>query len=461
MVELLVETFGKNPFSRKKREVFVNTGDKKTRAKNMDCCGSAEHGLHRRHFLQGGIATALGVSLGGLLTPYDQAWADALRKKQKHVILLWLAGGSSQLETFDPKPGRPTGGPFRAIPTTTAGVYVSELMPKLAASFQHTAVVRSLDTKIADHGTAAALVETGKTKEAALKHPDLGTVIARELSQRESPVPDYVSLYLATEGHRRPDPGFLGGRYAAMHLNRGLRPENIDLPTGLSESDHEGREHLRRYLSDHFRRSREGSAITGYNSAYARVKGLMRSDALFDLNREPVAVRERFGPTEFGQQALIARRLVESGVPMVKVARAWWDSHSDNFESHRELVSELDHVMTALLSDLHERGLLESTLVVTLSEFGRTPKINKTLGRDHFASAWSFSLSGCGVKGGSVFGKTDVDGQTVADGKVGAAEVAATIYQAVGINPETTYEIGLRPVPIVDEGKHAIKDVLA
>src|SRR5207247_2815063 len=154
-------------------------------------------------------------------------------------------------------------------------------------------------------------------------------------------------------------------------------------------------------------RQRKPPQVKGYNSTYARVRGLMQSDALFDLNREPQAVREKYGPTDFGQHALIARRLLEAGVPMVKVARAWWDSHNDNFESHRELVAELDHVYSTLLLDLQDRGLLESTLVVTLSEFGRTPGINKDLGRDHFASAWSFSLSGCGVKGGSVHGKTD------------------------------------------------------
>src|SRR5438128_4513196 len=137
----------------------------------------------------------------------------------------------------------------------------------------------------------------------------------------------------------------------------------------------------------------------------------MKFDALLVLEKEPPRVRARYGPTEFGQHALIGRRLIEAGVPMVKVGRAWWDSHSDNFESHRELVSELDHVMSTLLLDLEERGLLQSTLVVTLSEFGRTPAINKDVGRDHFASAWSCSLTGCGIKGGTVHGKPDADGK--------------------------------------------------
>ena len=146
---------------------------------------------------------------------------------------------------------------------------------------------------------------------------------------------------------------------------------------------------------------------------------------------------------------------------MVKVGRAWWDTHSDNFESNRELVTELDHVMSVLLTDLSERGLLESTLVVTLSEFGRTPSINKDLGRDHFASAWSCSFAGCGIRGGTVHGKTDPDGKTVADGKVEAGDVAATIYQAVGVNPKKNYHFGQRPIPLVPEGSKVIETVLA
>jgi uncharacterized protein (DUF1501 family) len=306
-------------------------------------------------------------------------------------------------------------------------------------------------------------MQIGRRPEAELAYPDFGAVVAKELGQRDSQVPEYVSLYLATEGQYsgRPNPGFLGGRYAAMSLERSLKPENIALPAGLSDVEHTEREHLRQYLSERFNRSRNAAEVQGYNSTYARVRGLMKSDALFDLEKEPPAMRDRYGRTDFGQHALIGRRLIEAGVPMVKVGRAWWDSHSDNFESHRELVSELDHVMVTLLSDLEERGLLESTLVVTLSEFGRTPIINKNVGRDHFASAWSCSFSGCGIRGGTAYGKTDPDGHTVSEGKVGAGEVTATIFQAVGINPRKNYYVGPRPVPLTAEGVKPIKAVLA
>jgi uncharacterized protein (DUF1501 family) len=426
-------------------------------------CGSPEHTVNRRLFLQGGIATALGVGLAGLEAPLDSLWASELRKQRKHVLLLWLAGGASQLETWDPKPGRPTGGPFKAIPTKVPGTHICELLPKMAQLMDLVALVRSLDTRNADHGQAAELMQRGRRAEAEVVYPDFGNIVAKELGQRDCAVPDYVSLYLASEGRRwgRPDPGFLGGKYAAMSLERSLKPENIDLPAGISGAEHTEREHLRQYLSERFNRGRNAAEVQGYNSTYGRVRGLMQSETLFDLEKEPVAVRDRYGRTDFGQHALIARRLIEAGVPMVKVARAWWDSHADNFESHRELCGELDHVMSTLLLDLHERGLLESTLVITLSEFGRTPNINRDVGRDHFASAWSCSLAGYGIRGGTVHGKTDANGNTVADGKVGAGDVLATIYQAVGVNFKKIYHVGARPVHLVPEDSKPIKTVLA
>jgi hypothetical protein len=425
-------------------------------------CGSPDHLIDRRLFLQGGLSTALGISLGGFGMMRDTLCAGEVQTQAKHVLLLWLAGGASQLETWDPKPGRPTGGPFKAIPTSVPGVHICELLPKMAKLMHKVAVVRSLDTRIGEHGQAAQMMQRGRRPEAEVQYPDFGTIVAKELSERERDVPEYVSMYLATEGQRsgRPDAGFLGSRYAAMTLERGLQPENINLPAGLSDQEHQEREELRAFLSDQFNRPRNADEVKGYNGAFQRARGLMRSDTLFDIEKEPPAMRDRYGRTDFGQHALIARRLIEAGVPMVKVARAWWDSHADNFESHRELVSELDHVMSTLILDLEDRGLLESTLIVTLSEFGRTPTINKDMGRDHFASAWSCSFTGCGIHGGTVHGKSDADGKTVADGKVEAGDVAATIYQAVGIDPKKSYRLGPRPIPLTPESARPITTVL-
>jgi hypothetical protein len=377
--------------------------------------------------------------------------------------LLWLAGGASQLETWDPKPGRPTGGPFRAINTSVPGVQISELMPEMAKRMNHTAIIRSLNTKNGDHGGAARLMHLGRRDEPNLKYPDMGAVVARELGRADSQVPDYVSFYTATEGRGSSlgQSGFLGARYDAMSLTTDQIPPNLRRLEQISDIDHQDRAALRDLLSERFVRGRSTGTVASHNEAYARVRGLMASESLLDVSRESQTMRDKYGATLFGEQCLIARRLVEAGVPFVKVSRAWWDSHGQNFETHLELVTELDRVMAALLDDLHDRGLLENTLVVTLSEFGRTPSINASLGRDHFGTAWSASLSGCGVRGGTVYGETDEDGHKVKDGEIGAAELFATIFQAVGINHKKDYHVGARPIPLTDPGTKPVTEVLA
>lgn len=428
-------------------------------------CGSPEHTLDRRRFL--GALAAGAAALAADMTVLDAlkspVLADELKAQQKRVILLWLAGGSSQLETWDPKPGAPTGGPFRAIPTSVPGIHISELMPKMAQRMEHTCIIRSLNTKNGDHGGGARLMMRGRMGDPSLDYPDLGAMLARELGQAHSAVPDYVSFYSATEGRDFAPgaAGFLGSRYAPMELTTDVMPANLKRPDTLSETDHAARAELRDLLSKRFASGRSSSDLGAHNEAYGRVRGLMASEKLFDLSQESQAMRDRYGPTQFGEQALIARRLAEAGVPFVRVGRAWWDSHGQNFETHQEMVPELDHVMATLLDDLNERGMLESTLVITLAEFGRTPQINPSLGRDHFASAWSATLSGCGVKGGSVYGKTDEKGQAVVDGEVGAAELFATIFQALGIYHQKNYHVGSRPVPITEPGTEPIKAVLA
>lgn len=423
-------------------------------------CGSPEHRLDRRDFLAGATAGVAAAGLGALSQP---AVAAELKKQQKRVILLWLAGGASQLETFDPKPGAVTGGPFRSIQTASPGVRISELMPELAKRMKHTAIIRSLNTKNGDHGSAAQTMMRGRRNEANLNYPDLGAVVARELGQADSQVPDYVAFYFATEGQNMApgSSGFLGARYAPMEMYKSMIPENIAKLPGIDAVDHKERADLRELMSQRFARRRQSSTLASHNEAYQRVRGLMASDKLFDVSKEPQKMRDKYGPTLFGEQVLVARRLAEAGVPFVRVARAWWDSHGQNFETHQEMVPELDHVMAALIDDLKDRGLLESTLILTLAEFGRTPQINASLGRDHFATAWSMSLTGCGVKGGAVYGKTDATGNRVTDGEIGAGELFATIYKALGINPHKNYYVGSRPVPLVDAGMKPVKDVLA
>jgi uncharacterized protein (DUF1501 family) len=238
-------------------------------------------------------------------------------------------------------------------------------------------------------------------------------------------------------------------------------PENLRKLDTIEDVDHRQRADLQRFLSQQFTRQLAHNVVDSHTTAYQRVRGLMASDYLFDIDREPQAMREQYGPTQFGEQCLIARRLAEAGVPFVKVARAWWDSHGQKFETHRELCADLDAVMAALLDDLKQRGMLERTLVITLGEFGRTPQINGSLGRDHFASAWSCTLSGCGIRGGTLYGKTDEEGKTVIDGEATAGDLFATIFAALGIDPSREYMLGSRPIPIADFGSEPIRAILA
>ncbi len=337
-------------------------------------------------------------------------------------------------------------------------------MPCMAKRLhQHTAIIRSLNTKNGDHGGAAELMLKGRRPDATVPYPDLGAMIARELGRADSKVPDFVAFYSETEGRGNTlsGPGFLGSRYAPIQLFEDPIPQDLRRLDELTDVDHQDREQLRKLLSQRFLRNHPSSTVQSHGTAFDRVKGLMASDYLFDIEREPQSVRDRYGPTRFGQQCLVARRLVEAGVPFVRVARAWWDSHGQNFETHLELVTELDYVMSVLLDDLQERGLLEHTLVITVGEFGRTPQINASLGRDHFASAWSCSLSGCGIRPGTVYGKTDPDGKTVIEGEASAGDLFATIFQAVGIDPETEYLYGSRPIPLADPGTRIITDILS
>jgi hypothetical protein len=428
-------------------------------------CGSADHAINRRAFLGG--AAAIGASAFADMTQLNilanEPVAKELKKKQKRVILLWLAGGASQLETWDPKPGASTGGPFRAIKTDVPGLQISELMPKMAQRMKHTAVIRSLNTKNGDHGSAAMMMMRGRVNEASVKYPDLGAVLAKEMGLADSKVPDYVTFYTQTEGRGMApgDPGFLGSRYAPMELTLSMIPENIKKLDGITAMDHQQRADLRELMSRRFSEGRTSATLGSHTEAYQRVRGIMASDKLFDINQEPANIRAKYGPTQFAQQTLVARRLVEAGVPFVRVGRAWWDSHGQNFETHQEMVPELDHVMATLIDDLKDRGLLDDVMIVTLAEFGRTPGINASLGRDHFASAWSMTMTGGGIKQGACYGKTDAKGERVVEGEVGAGQVFATIYTALGINPNKDYHLGARPIPLVNPGIEAIKPLVS
>ncbi|MFM8275358.1 MAG: DUF1501 domain-containing protein [Gemmata sp.] len=427
-------------------------------------CGSAAHAMDRRAFLGGALAA--GAAVAADMTQLNALAAaevnGALKKAQKRVILLWLAGGASQLETWDPKPGATTGGPFKSIQTDVPGLRISELMPKMATRMKTTCVVRGLNTKNGDHGSAAKVMMRGRRDESGLRYPDLGAVVAREMGRADSKVPDYVTFYTQTEGRGMApgDSGFLGARYAPMELTTNNYPEFIKKLDGITDLDHLERGELRDLLGKGFEKGRSSETMNSQNEAYQRVRGIMASEKLFDIEQEPQRVRDRYGKTQFAEQALIARRLVEAGVPFVRVGRAWWDSHGQNFETHAEMVPELDHVMATLIDDLAERGMMDDVMIVTLAEFGRTPTINASLGRDHFASAWSSTITGCGIKRGSVYGKTDPKGATVTAEEADAGSLFATIYAALGLDPNKNYYVGARPIPLVNPGVEPIRAVL-
>ena len=429
-------------------------------------CGTSAHDISRRVFLSQSLAVGSGALLGtsGAVHALDEDSLNAaLQKTGRNVILLWLAGGASQLETWDPKPGRPTGGPFASIPTSVPGVHFSELMPKMAKRMHRMTVIRSLNTGDGGHGTGAEMMLRGRKNEAAIQYPDLGAIVAKELGRADSKVPGYVSFYSQTEGRGsgKLSPAFLGARYAPMNLDDGSMPPNLSRLEAISDLSHRDRARLRDLLSARFASGRETETMRSHSAAYARVHGLMSSEPLFDIEKEPKWIRDRYGPSLFGQQALMARRMIEAGVSFVRVSRAWWDSHGQNFETHAEMVPELDHVMATLMDDLDQRGLLDSTLVVAFGEFGRTPGVNASLGRDHFANAWSAAMFGCGLQAGAVYGKTDDDGNTVTEDEVGAGELFATILAAIGINPNKEYHVGARPIPLVNPGIKPIRSLLA
>ncbi|MSR55844.1 MAG: DUF1501 domain-containing protein, partial [Gemmataceae bacterium] len=382
----------------------------------------------------------------------------------------------SQFESWDPKPGTTTGGPFQSIQSSIPGYRMSELMPKMAACVhRHTAVIRS-QLAVSDHNDAT--IFGGKPKMGPVRYPSLGSMIARELANPNSQVPHHVMFTNYLGANYFENAGFLGAAWNPINIvpasvpNRApfsiplsgvrLTPPANTLPPGLSDGDHREREALRAELSSRFGVGRERDGVLlSHGGAYGRVRGLMESARLFDIEQESASMRDRYGSTPFGQQMLVARRLIESGVPYVRVNRGWWDHHGQNFEFHQEMVPELDHVMSVLLEDLQERGLLRNTLVATFSEMGRTPNINDNNGRDHFPRM-SVTLSGCGVRPGVVYGSTNNDGTNIANNPVSLQQFFATVMRAVGIDhqKEITNTDG-RPVPLTDYGTQPIAEVLA
>ena len=431
-------------------------------------CGSPEHSLHRRLFLQGTAASsALSVgSFSGLFS--IPALAEQTQRKGKKCILLWLCGAPSQFETWDPKPGTQTGGPFGAIRTSIPGVQVSSLMPKCATILDKLAVIRSMKTEPNEHFQGIDVLTRGDKPRPPFTRPILGSVIAEQLGQLDSPVPQFVLLDPCPEGNEFKAfkagnwAGWLGAEYGPVRAGGEYSIPDLARPENLSETDHHDREALRQFFSKKFANEQRSEAAASYNAVFNRVKGLMSCAPLFDLESLPQADRERYGGGAFAQHALQARHLIENGSTFVMVANGMpWDNHVYQHEMHQMLVPELDNILYQLITDLDQRGMLDDTLVIAMGEFGRTPWLNDARGRDHYPTAWSMAMAGGGIRGGVIHGRTDDLGINVVEGHVDNRQLFATIFTALGINPHEDYDLpGLPTFYRVEANAAPVREVL-
>jgi hypothetical protein len=444
--------------------------------------------LSRRDWLKLSAAGALAPCASGWFEGFAHA-AAANPARKKSCILLWMSGGPSQMDTFDLKPGHANGGPFKEIATAVPGVKISEHLPKVARCMDRMALIRSMSTKEADHGRATYQMRTGRLPGGPVQYPTLGSFLSKEMEQEGAELPNFVSIapyrFFSPAAY---GPGFLGPRYAPFVVGEGtqglipipgrqnnyadaLKVQDIDLPTGVDDDRAVARVDLLREMQADFLETRGALPARSHKSAYARAVTLMRSRATraFQLDQEKAALRDGYGRNLFGQGCLLARRLVEYGVPFVEVSLATvgnlalgWDTHINNFEGVRRLSEVLDPAWSTLMSDLKDRGLLESTLIVWMGEFGRTPKINEQRGRDHWASSWTAVLAGGGIKGGTVYGKTSPDGMAVKEHPVRVEDFLGTVATALGldITKQNNSNVG-RPIRLVEPTAKPIKEVLS
>ncbi len=432
--------------------------------------------ISRRRSLQAIMAGTLGISNSGWLPQLATAAADdPLRKR--NCILLWMNGGPSQTDTFDPKPDHPNGGPFKTISTSTAGLFLSEHLPKLATHSNDLAVIRSMETREGDHGRATFHLRTGNLPQGAIQFPVLGALVAHE-RQQNLDLPGYVSV--TTPRLFSPESisaGFLGPKFSPLMVGQrdatlgfqaesggtSLKVQDLERPRRIDSLRSQQRLDLLADLTEEFMGTHPGLGTSGHRSAYEQANRLMKPEAAraFDIDDEPAALRDQYGRNRFGQGCLLARRLIERGVPFVEVTLGGWDTHDDNFTQVANLCRTLDPAWSTLLDDLRSRGLLEETLVVCMGEFGRTPGINPRQGRDHYPNAWSVVLSGGGVKGGSVVGRTSRDGMTVEDRSTSVPDILATILLALGLDPKKQNMSNVnRPIRLADPDAKPVTEIL-
>lgn len=442
--------------------------------------------LSRREWLRLSALGVLGAGLSGWMPAMAHAAANDPKRKRS-CILLWMDGGPSQMDTFDLKPGNANGGPYQEIQTSAPGLRISEHLPKLAKFGDKMAVIRSMTTKEADHGRGAQLMHTGYLLQDRIHYPTLGALMAKELMPSDLVLPAFVSIApnqsASTLAH---DSGFLGPAFAPLIVGdsrivtrpqpgqpaqeRPLRVQNLELPSDVLPAHLDARVELLREMEKEFVERHPGTAALAHQTASERALKLSRTAArkAFNLDEEKDAVREAYGRNLFGQGCLLARRLVERGVPFVEVSLGGlnggalgWDTHVEGFEAIKRLSQVLDAGWASLMGDLKDRGLLDTTLIVWMGEFGRTPRINAQNGRDHYATAWSTVLAGGGIKGGQAVGRTSANGMAVEERPVSVPDLLGTVGLALGVDPEKQNESNVnRPIRVIDKACKPIKEVL-
>ncbi len=417
-------------------------------------------GMNRRHFLKH-VAAYSAMAVPGLeFIRNINANAQTLRRNNKSVIILWMGGGPASIDIWDLKPGQNTGGEFRPINTSANGVQISEHMSRTAQQMHHLAIIRSLTTTEGDHMRGTQLMHTGYTPNPAIAFPSLGAVASMEIPKlpgyRDISLPNYITI---GGGRQAEGPGFLGMNYAPFTVqNPGTPPENIRPPSGLGNGAIEQMERIRRRqrlfydLEDQFMtgrsphletekdRAKFADASKAHQDIYRKGFSLVASKEgkVFDLKGEPARLQEDYGNNGFGRAALLARRLVEAGVSAVEISLGGWDTHNQTFNAHStRLQPTLDRAMGTLVRDLADRGMIQNTVIMWMGEFGRTPRINQNNGRDHWARCWSIVVGGGAIRGGQAYGSTTADGMAVANNPTTIADVFATVYRALGIDPAT------------------------
>ncbi len=446
---------------------------------------SSTMSLSRRDWLKLSACGAFGVSMSRWLPALAEEAASS-KDRRRSCILLWMSGGPSQMDTFDLKPDHENGGPYKSIDTSVPGVQISEHLPQLARQMEHCAIIRSMTTKEGDHTRATYLLRTGYLPQGPVQYPTIGSVWSRELGTESSELPNFVSVapyrFLSPAAF---GPGFLGPKYAPLIVGdanpnpgrnadyeKALKVKNLAPSAGVVPEQTDARLELLTELETDFAAGHPGVPPTSHRAAYVQAVRMMRSEAVkaFDLSQEDDALRDSYGRNQFGQGCLLARRLVESGVPFVEVSLngvqggqgLGWDTHQNNFDNVQKLSGVLDPAWATLVEDLKTRGLLESTLIIWMGEFGRTPRINPNKGRDHFPAAWSTVLCGGGICGGQTVGQSSPDGMTVADHPVAVSDFLATACLALGIDPMTQNNSNVgRPIRIADPAAKPLHDLLA